>query len=129
MLSALKPVEWIGTSRKDLRSLPEVVRRKVGYSLFRAQEGKVSADAKLMRGLGPGLVEVVADHDRNAYRAVYTVRFAHAIYVLHVFQEKSRSGVTTPKQHIDLIRNRLKTAAEHYRSTFEEEPGNAKGKE
>jgi phage-related protein len=121
----LKPVEWTGSCRKDLREFPEPVRRKVGYALYRAQEGKTSADAKLMKGLGPGVVEIVADHGRNAYRAVYTVRFARAIYVLHVFQKKSKTGTATPKQEIDLIRRRLTTAAEHYRNAYGREPNDA----
>ena len=122
---ALKPVEWTGSCRKDLRAFPEPVRRKVGYALYRAQECKLSLDAKLMKGLRPGVAEVVADHDRNAYRAVYSVRFARAIYVLHVFQKKSKTGIATPKQEIDLIRRRLKTAAEHYRNSYGEEPDDA----
>ncbi len=122
---ALKPVEWIGSCRKDLRAFPEPVRRKVGYALYRAQEGKLSVDAKQMKGLGPGVAEVVADHDRNAYRAVYTARFARAIYVLHIFQKKSKKGISTPKHDIDLIRRRLKAAAEHHRIAYGEEPEDA----
>jgi len=121
----LKPVEWIASCRKDLQAFPESVRRKVGYALYRAQEGKLSVDAKSMKGLGAGVAEVVVDHDRNAYRAVYTVRFAGAIYVLHVFQKKSKTGIATPKHDIELIRRRLKAAAEHYRMAYGKEPGNA----
>jgi len=123
--AALKPVAWIASCRKDLQAFPEPVRRKVGYALYRAQEGKASVDAKTMKGLGTGVAEVVADHDRNAYRAVYTVRFARAIYVLHVFQKKSKKGIATPKHDIDLIRRRLRAAAEHYRIAYGKEPDDA----
>ncbi len=122
---ALKSVEWIASSRRDLQAFPEPVRRKVGYALYRAQEGKTSVDVKSMKGLGAGVAEVVADHDRSAYRAVYTVRFTCAIYVLHVFQKKSKTGIATPKHDINLIRRRLKAAAEHYRIAYGKEPDHA----
>ncbi len=123
--AALKPVEWIASSRKDLKAFPEPVRRKIGYALYRAQEGKTSVDAKSMKGFGAGVVEVMADHDRNTYRAVFTVRFARAIYVLHFFQKKSKKGIATPKHDIDLIRRRLKAPAAHYRMAYGKEPDDA----
>jgi phage-related protein len=117
----LKPVEWVASSRGNLRALPERVRDIVGYALYRAQQGQMAERAKLLKGLGPGIVEIVADYDRNAYRAVYTVRFARAIYVLHLFQKKSKTGIATPKTEIDRVLARLRTAAEHYRTHYGEE--------
>lgn len=102
--------------------MPERVRDMVGYALYRAQQGRTAERAKRLKGFGPGLLEVVADHDRNAYRAVYTVRFAQAVYVLHVFQKKSKTGIATPKMEVNLVLARLKIAAEHYRTHYKEEP-------
>jgi phage-related protein len=121
----LKPVEWIASSRGDLQAFLERVRRKIRNAVYRAQEGKASVDVKSLKGLGAGMAEVVADHDRNAYRAVYTVRFVRAVYVLHVFQKKSKKGISTPKHDIDLIRRRLKAAAEHDRVSYGKEPDDA----
>ena len=109
-----KPLVWIGGSREDLRRLPPVVRDAFGYALYRAQLGEHPRGAKPLKGLGGGVVEVIEDHDRNTYRAVYTVRFAGIVYVLHVFQKKSTSGIATPRPDIDLIRHRLKRAEEEY---------------
>jgi len=115
MSEELKPVDWIASSRKDLRSFPEEVRDDIGIALYRAQQGKKHSAAKPLQGFGgAGILEVIADYDGNAYRAVYTVRFAEIIYVLHCFQKKSRSGVSTPRQEIDLIKSRLKLAEEDY---------------
>lgn len=125
MATRLRPLEWVGSSRKDLKALPDQVRRRVGYALYRAQQGKASTDTKPLKGMGSNVVEVVLDHDRNTYRTVYTVRFASAVYVLHVFLKKSKTGIATPKHDIDLIRNRLKTAITHYRTNYGEEAQNA----
>ena len=116
MEERLNPVGWIASSRKDLRSLPEDVRRVVGVALFRAQQGKKHAEAKPLQAFGgAGVLEVVASHDSDAFRAVYTVQFAEMIYVLHCFQKESKSGTSTPKQELDLIRARLKLAEEEYK--------------
>ena len=111
-----KPVVWIGTSRDDVRAFPEEVRRVVGVALREAQDGGKSHAAKPPRGFGGATVlEVVDDFDGNTYRAVYTVRFADAIYVLHAFQKKSRRGRETPKQELELIRRRLSAAEDVHR--------------
>lgn len=87
----------------------------MGYALDFAQQGKKHPDAKPLKGFaGAGGLEIVDDYDGNTYRAVYTVRFAGAVYVLHCFQKKSKRGVATPKQDIDLIERRLKRAQDHY---------------
>ena len=112
MDEALKPVRWIGSSLRDLRSFPRAVRLDVGYALFAAQEGKTDPAAKSLKGFGgAGVLEIVAAHHGNAWRAVYTVQFQDAIYVLHVFQKKSKKGVATPTREIELIKRRLAEAA------------------
>ena len=106
----LKPLRWVGSSRDDLLALPEEVRREVGYALFVAQNGEKADSAKPLKGFGGGILEVVENHDGDTYRAVYTVRFASAVYVLHAFQKKSKAGIKTPKKDMDLIEARLKAA-------------------
>jgi phage-related protein len=111
-----KPVEWIGSSLKDLRAFPEVVRETMGFALYLAQIGDKHVAAKPLKGFtGAGVLEVVEDFDGDTFRAVYTVRFASAVYVLHVFQKKSKTGIKTPKSEIDLVRRRLKVAEELHR--------------
>jgi phage-related protein len=110
-----KPLRWIGSSRDDLRDFPQEVRRRVGGALWDAQCGLKAAYAKPLRGFGgAGVLEIVDDHDGDTYRAVYTVRFADVVYVLHAFQKKSKRGIATPKQELDLIEQRLRRAREDY---------------
>ena len=107
-----KPLEWIGSSKKDLKALPDEVMDVFGYGLFLAQTGGKHDQAKPLHGFGSaGVLEVVEDYRGNAYRAVYTVRFEARVFVLHVFQKKSKIGIATPKPDMDLIRERLKVAA------------------
>jgi phage-related protein len=111
----LKHVEWISSSRDDLRKFPEEVQQMMGFALYRAQLGKKHPDAKPLKGYkGSGVLEIVEDFDGDTYRAVYTVRFEGIVYVLHAFQKKSKRGISTPKQDIDLIETRLKRAKDHY---------------
>ena len=113
----LKSVMWIGSSRKDLRALPDPVQDKVGYALYVAQRGGKHRDAKTLTGFGGANVqEIVVDYDRNTYRAVYTVRFAERIYVLHVFKKKAKSGIATPRNDLDLIERRLRQAQDMEKS-------------
>jgi phage-related protein len=106
-----KPVVWIGDSLEDLWDFPPAVQREIGFALRRAQDGGKHLDAKPLKGFGgASVLEIVEDHDGDTYRAVYTVRFADAIYVLHVFQKKSKKKIATPKHELDLIRARLKEA-------------------
>jgi phage-related protein len=108
----LKPLEWIGSSKKDLRALPDEVMDVFGYALHLAQAGGRHLQAKPLHGFGSaGVLEVVEDWRGNAYRAVYTVRFEERVFVLHVFQKKSKSGIETPKPDRDLIRKRLQVTA------------------
>ena len=111
----LKSLYWIASSLHDLRKLPEAARDAVGYALFVAQTGGKHESAKPLHGFGgAGVLEIVEDDDGSTYRAVYTVKFASAVYVLDVFQKKSKTGRKTAKQDIDRIRTRLKYAeADH----------------
>ena len=107
----LRPLGWIGSTKKDLLALPEDVIDTFGYALHLAQIGEKHEQAKPLQGFGSaGVLEVVEDWRGNAYRAVYTVRFAAAVFVLHVFQKKAKRGIATPKQDLELIKNRLKIA-------------------
>jgi len=111
----LKPLFWMGSSRKDLRGFPAEVQDGMGYALRDAQFGGQRINAKVLKGFGgAGVLEVVEDFDRNTYRAVYTVQFEGAAYVLHAFVKKSKRGIATPKAEMELIRTRLKAAREHY---------------
>jgi phage-related protein len=110
-----KEVIWISSSRKDLESFPLPVRKKMGFGLWQAQIGKKPAGAKVLKGFsGAGAVEIIRNHQSGTYRVIYTIQFAKAIYVLHAFQKKSKKRVKTPVEEIELVRNRLKVAEEHY---------------
>lgn len=115
MKEELKPIRWIGSSYRDLKSLPIAVRKTIGFALDQAQRGGKHPDAKPLKGFGgAGVLEVVEDHIGDTYRGVYTIRFPGMIYMLHVFQKKSKSGIGTPKQEIDLIKSRLRDAELDY---------------
>lgn len=106
-----KPLEWIGSSHKDLMALPMEVRRFFGYALSLAQAGDQHEAAKVLKGFGgAGVLEVVEDDTGGTYRAVYTVKFAEAVFVLHCFQKKSKRGIATPKEDMGIIHARLKVA-------------------
>ena len=111
-----KPARFIGSSREDLRRFPDDVRTEFGYAIFAAQEGGKAPKAKPLKGIvpGAGVLEIVEDFDGNTYRVVYTVKFADAVYVLHAFQKKSKHGIKTLKQEMDLIRARFAEAKAHY---------------
>lgn len=107
----LKRITWLGPTRKVLQRFPLPVRRTVGFALYHAQKGAKHESAKPLRGFGgAGVLEVVEDYRGDTYRAIYTVRFTERIYVLHMFQKKAKQGIKTPKQDIDLIKQRLKEA-------------------
>lgn len=112
-----KPIEWIGSTLKDMRAMPEDVRDVFGKALFMAQLGGKADTAKPLKGFtGAGVLEIVEDHDGDTYRAVYTVRFSDAVYVLHVFQKKSKKGIATPQEEINKVKARLKMAEEFYKA-------------
>jgi phage-related protein len=113
-----KPCLFVGSSRKDLKRFPAKVQNRLGYALHEVQKGDEPAAAKALKGFGGRTVlELVDDFDSNTYRAVYTVRFAGVVYVLHAFQKKAKKGIATPLQDIELIKSRLRDAELHYRET------------
>lgn len=112
---SVKPLFWIASSKGDLRAFPEDVKDVMGFALYQAQKGGKHISAKPLKGFGgAGVLEIVEDHEGNAFRAVYTVKFAGVVYALDAFQKKSKKGVKTPKGDIDRIKKRLKAAEEHY---------------
>ncbi len=116
----LKPVEWVGSSREDLKKFPAAVQDQVGFALYQAQVGLKHRTAKPLKELGANVLEVISRQDGGTYRTVYTVRFKAAIYVLHAFQKKAKRGIATPNQEIDLVKHRLKAAEQHYTDTYGE---------
>ncbi len=116
-MDELRALRWTGSSRKDLMRLPGDVQDVFAHALRLAQKGEKHCGAKRFKvRKGGGVFAVVEDDDGDTYRAVYTVRFRHAVYVLHVFQKKSKQGKKTPKQDVDLVEHRLKAAAEDYKA-------------
>ena len=100
-----KPLHWVGSSKSDFLGFPEKVVDDVGYALGAVQLGGHPASAKIWKGLGPGVFEIVENHRSGTYRAVYTVRFMKAVYVLHAFQKKSPSGIRTARLDVNWWRN------------------------
>jgi phage-related protein len=108
-----KSLVWIASSRRDMRGTPKEVRRSFGLALYAVQTGLTPPIAKVLKGFGgAGVLELIEDDMGGTFRAAYTVRYATAVYVLHVFQKKSRRGIATPLRDIELIEERLKRAAE-----------------
>jgi phage-related protein len=110
-----KPLFWIGSSLRDLRKFPAAVRQVVGFARFEAQKGGKHQDAKVLQGFGgAGVLEVVSDHDGDTFRCVYTVKFQGVVYALHAFQKKSKRGIKTPAEKLEVVRRRLKVAEEDH---------------
>jgi phage-related protein len=116
-----KPLHWVGSSKKDFLVFPEEVVDNIGYALGAVQHGGHPPSAKPWKGLGPGVHEIVENDASGTFRAVYTVRFRKAVYVLHAFQKKSPSGVRTARTDIELIEERLKSAKEDYEEQYGKE--------
>lgn len=111
----MKPIIWIASSKDDLIALPKKVKDEIGHALYQSQKGGKSDKAKPFKGFGSAAVlEIVENDSGGTYRAVYTVKFKDAIVVLHVFQKKSKKGIATPKQEVDLIKSRFKLAESKY---------------
>lgn len=111
MRQAPRSLRWIGSAKRDLLAMPDEVQQSFGFALYQAQIGLLHPDAKPLKGFGSaGILEIVENWRGNAYRAVYTVRFAKAVFVLHCFQKKSKHGIETPEAEMNLIRARLKEA-------------------
>jgi len=113
-----KPLDWVGSSKRDFLNFPEPVKDEMGNALGLAQFGGTHPSAKPWKGQGPGVFELVEDHDRNTYRAIYTVRFRDIVYVLHAFQKKSPKGIKTAQIDVDLIERRLKIAQQDYETRY-----------
>lgn len=114
----VRPLVWVGSSKDDLKEFPDDVQDHVGFALYQAQLGTKHRDAKPLANLGSGVLEVVSTFDTNTYRAVCTVKFRDAVYVLHAFQKKSKRGIATPKAEIELVKRRLKAAEQHHTATY-----------
>lgn len=113
-----KQLRWVGSTHKDLVAMPEAVQDTFGYALHLAQEGSKHPDAKPFTQAGGGVMEIVEDDDGNTFRAMYTAKLPNAVYVLHCFQKKSKSGIATPKQDIALVEQRLKAAIAHSKAAM-----------
>jgi phage-related protein len=113
-----KPLDWVGSSKRDFLAFPEAVKNEMGNALGVAQFGGKHPSAKPWKGQGPGVFELVENHDRNTYRAVYTVRFSEVVYVLHAFQKKSPKGIKTSQRDVDLIERRLRLAQADYEDRY-----------
>lgn len=110
-LPALKPMYFVVEAvRNDLLDVPLPARKEFGHALYLAQTGATHQNAKRLHGFGSGVLEVVENYDGDTFRAVYTLRFAEAVYVLHVFQKKSTRGIETPQKELDTIQIRLQRA-------------------
>jgi len=116
----VKPLHWVKSSKQDLILFPDSVIDEIGHALHEAQTGLKSHKAKPLKGIASGVLEIVENHNTDTYRAVYTVKFEKAVYVLHCFQKKSKSGIATTKQDIDLIKQRLKYAEDDYKERYNE---------
>lgn len=114
----MNALNFVGSAKEDLSGFPEEVKQDIGYALFEVQKGQKPQSAKPLKGFGgAGVLELIERFDGDTYRAVYTVKFREAVYVLRCFQKKAKSGIKTPQQDIELIKRRLKAAEEDYRAT------------
>ncbi len=113
-----KPLDWVGSSKRDFLGLPEPVKDEMGNAIGLAQFGGKHPSAKPWKGRGPGVFELVDDHRGNTYRAVYAVRFRDVVYVLHAFRKKSPKGIKTARVDVDLVERRLKTAQQDYEARY-----------
>lgn len=110
---------WVGSSLKDLKKMPQEVQDTFNFGLVQAAKGLKHVNAIPLKGFGGNsILEIVEDRRSGTYRAVYTIRFKKAVYVLHVFQKKSKRKIATPKEEMDLVEERLKRAAREYKETF-----------
>ena len=110
--SKLRSIIWLGNSRKNILAFPEKVRKLIGDELQMIQFGGMPKDAKPIKGVGSGVIEIALKHDKEAYRCVQAVQLGETIYVLHAFQKKSKTEIATPKQELELIKQRYKEAQE-----------------
>jgi phage-related protein len=118
LMRQIRPLLWVASSKRDYAEFPARVQDNLGFELFLVQTGQHPPSAKPLRGLGGGTIELVGDFDGDTYRAVYTVRFSQALYVLHAFKKKSKRGIKTPKGDIDLVKQRLRDAELDHAARF-----------
>jgi phage-related protein len=104
----MKKLEWVGSSKKDLIELPTEVKQEIGYALYLAQKGEYYNKVKPFKGCGNGVYEIAIEYDKNAYRSVFMINLNDTLYVIHCFQKKSKRGIKTPKEEIELIKQRVK---------------------
>jgi phage-related protein len=116
-----RPLLWVASSKRDYREFPAQVQDGFGFELFLAQTGQHPPSAKPLKGLGTGMLELIENFDGDTYRAVYTVQFSEAVYVLHAFKKKSKRGGKTPQTDVDLIKLRLKAATDDHTQRFGKE--------
>jgi phage-related protein len=118
LLRGEKPLDWVGSSKKDFLTFPGPVKDEMGNALGLAQFGGKHSSAKPWKGQGAGVFELVENHDGDTYRAIYTVRFAEVVYVLHAFQKKSPSGIRTAAADVAMVERRLKLAQQDYEARY-----------
>ena len=119
-----KGIIWVSSSLEDLKRFPEPVQKVMGFALFQAQCGGKHLQAKPLKGFGgAGVLEIIEDFDGNAFRTMYTVRFADAVYVLHAFQKRSKRGIKTPKREMDVVRARLRMARDSRQAEADRKEG------
>lgn len=112
----IKEIIWIGSSKKDLKQFSDEIQDHMGFGLYEAQLGRMPRDGKILKGFGgAGVIEIIALDSGGTYRTVYTVNMPEIVFVLHVFQKKSKEGIKTPKKDMDLVETRLKQAKELYK--------------
>jgi phage-related protein len=111
-LPSIRPVIWIGTSKKNLQGFPKGVQKLIGDELQLIQFGEMPTNTKPFKGIGSGVFEIAIRYATDAYRAVLAVQLGEKIYVLHSFQKKAKKGIATPKMDVDLIRQRYSEAKE-----------------
>ncbi|MCP4475460.1 MAG: hypothetical protein GY821_13020 [Gammaproteobacteria bacterium] len=109
-METIKKVIWMGNTLEELKKFPEAVKDSIGYALQKVQEGVVPHNSKQLKGISPTVMEIISNYNNDTYRAVYTIKISKVVYVLHCFQKKSKRGIKTPKQDVDLIKKRLSEA-------------------
>src|SRR5258708_14338995 len=110
--TSMRPLRFTGDSLEVLRELPEEVKDEIGFALERVQRGRMPENAKPLKGIAPGVLEIISDFRGDTFRAVYTVKFPRPVYVLHVFQKNSNRGIAPPKREIALVERRLAQGVE-----------------
>ena len=115
----MRAIHWVASSKKDLKEMPLKIRERFGFGLYQVQLGRRPENSKILRGFGSSNVsELITEIEDGTFRAVYTIEFENAIFVLHVFQKKSKSGIETPKKEKELINNRIKLAQQEWRQIY-----------